>query len=53
MKRSEMESNYLSSKNRMKPVKNTIQLLYNPNMEFPKYNDPDLIKKKYINNSRK
>lgn len=33
------------------PIENKIQLLYNPNMELPKYNDDDAIKKEYINGS--
>lgn len=36
-----------------KPVENTIQLLYNPDMDFPEYNDSDYIKCSYIKNSRK
>ena len=36
-----------------KPVENTIQLLYNPDKEFPDYDDYDYIKKEYIEGSRK
>lgn len=35
------------------PVENTIQLLYNPNMNFPKHDDYAYIKKKYIVTSQK
>lgn len=36
-----------------KPVQNTIQLLYNPDMPFPQYNDTEYVKRQYIRNSRK
>ena len=36
-----------------KPVQNTIQLLYNPQMPFPKYDDNEYIKRQYIRKSRK
>lgn len=36
-----------------KPVKNIIQLLYNPDMDLPHYNDDELVKKKYIAGSRR
>lgn len=35
------------------PVQNTIQLLYNPDMPFPKYYDSEDVKRQYIRNSRK
>lgn len=35
------------------PVENIIQLLYNPNMEFPQYKDYPYVKKKYITASKK
>jgi hypothetical protein len=34
-------------------VQNTIQLLYNPEMPFPQYDDNEYTKQKYIQNSRK
>ena len=36
-----------------KPVQNTIQLLYNPDMPFPHYHDSKYVKRQYIRNSRK
>lgn len=36
-----------------KPVKNTIQLLYNPNDEFPKYDDSKRTKQAFISRSTK
>lgn len=36
-----------------KPVQNTIQLLYNPDMPFPHYHDSEYVKCQYIRNSRK
>lgn len=36
-----------------KPVKNVIQLTYNPDMDVPHYNDSDGLKKKYLQGSRK
>lgn len=36
-----------------KPTLNTIQLLYNPNMEIPKHGDPEEIKLGYIEKSNK
>lgn len=36
-----------------KPVQNTIQLLYNPDMPFPQYIDTEYVKRQYIRNSRK
>lgn len=36
-----------------KPVENTIQLLYNPEMEFPQYDDSEYEKRQYIRKSRK
>lgn len=34
------------------PVENTIQLLYNPNMDFPRYDDYDHVKREYIAKSK-
>lgn len=36
-----------------KLVLNTIQLLYNPEMPFPQYDDTDYVKREYIRKSRK
>ena len=36
-----------------KPVQNTIQLLYNPDMPFPQNNDTEYKKQQYIKKSRK
>lgn len=36
-----------------KPVQNTIQLLYNPDMPFPQYDDSEYMKQQYIKKSRK
>lgn len=36
-----------------KPVENTIQLVCNPNMEFPSYDSTNEIKQKYLNNGVK
>lgn len=36
-----------------KPVQNTIQLLHNPEMPFPQYDDSEYTKQKYIQKSRK
>ncbi len=44
---------YKAEHNGDKPRQNTIQLLYNPDMPFPKYNDSEYIKRKYISKSRK
>ena len=38
---------------RDKPIQNTIQLLYNPDMPFPEYDDSEHVKRQYIENSRK
>jgi hypothetical protein len=35
------------------PVENTIQLLYNPYHEIPKFNDSDYLKTQYLNSSRR
>lgn len=36
-----------------KPVENIIQLAYNPDMDLPRYNDCDTIKKKYLQGSHR
>ena len=38
---------------RKNPVENTIQLLYNPDMDFPQFDDPVSLKQNYIKHSKK
>ena len=35
------------------PVENVIQLVYNPEMDFPEYNDSEVVKKKYVDDGKK